>query len=463
MRRVQVFEASSFYQVMVLAAALDSGAFDDADERILLTSANSEVPEVAPRIEEVPGAAVLLHRFDRTVSYNDLIHPLHPSLFRPRVPEQPLLERAFRRALGLHEDDLVQLALESVHVPPARTILNVFAEAPVTVYAEGLMSYGPTRDPLTPAMADRIRRVLYLDLVPDLVPELLREYGVPAAAVPGAAFRQVIAELAEATAVRPVGEPYALILGQYLASLGLLTRGAELALSADLIRTAAARGLSTVVLRPHPSAPGHDIEPLRRAALDSNVRFELDTDPVPVETRYHRDPPALVLGCFSTGLVTAQRYFGLPTASAGAARVRAALPKFEDSNRIPLVIVEHVVPDVTQTGVITAPAPALATDPIALQSLLAAVGYCMQWRAHAADRATTTAYLHRTPDPAGFIPRSRRRELLLPGGWPLTLGPSEFARWSERAARARVRAARITALASRAVRRPGPIASRRRA
>ncbi|WP_375401404.1 polysialyltransferase family glycosyltransferase [uncultured Amnibacterium sp.] len=458
MRRVQVFEASSFYQVMVLAAALDAGSFGDADERILLTSANAEVPEVAPRIDEVPGAAALLLRFDRTASYNDVIHPLHPSLFRPRVPEQPLFERAFRRALGLADDDLVELAVESVHVPPARTILNIFAEAPVTVYAEGLMSYGPTRDPLTPVMVDRVRSVLYLDLVRGLLPELLREYRVPAVAIPEHAFRQVVAELAGATAAAPVGEPYALILGQYLASLHLLSRRAELELYAGLIRTAAGRGLRTVVMRPHPSAPGHDVESLRMAALESGVRFELDTDPVPVEARYHRDPPALVLGCFSTGLVTAQRYFGLPAGSAGAAAVRAALPRFEDSNRIPLVIVEHVIPRVDED------APALAApDPIALQALLSALGYCMQWRAHAADRARTAAYLRRTPDPASFIPRSRRRELLLPGGWPLTLGPSRFARWSGRATVARARAAQALALARHVAGAASPPADRRRA
>lgn len=459
MRRVQVFEASSFYQVVVLAAALDAGSFGDADERILLTSANAEVPEVAPRIDEVPGAAALLERFDRTASYNDLVHPLHPSLFRPRVPEQPLFERAFRRALGLADDDLVELALESVHVPPARTILNIFAEAPVAVYAEGLMSYGPTRDPLTPAMADRVSRVLYLDLVPGLLPELLREYGVPAMAIPEQAFRQVVAELAAATASAPVGEPYALILGQYLASLQLLSRRAELELYAGLIRTAAARGLRTVVMRPHPSAPGQDGERLRRVARESGVRFELDADPVPVEARYHRDPPALVLGCFSTGLVTAQRYFGLPTASAGAAGLRAVLPRFEDSNRIPLVIVEHIVRDVADDR---RPATA-AQDPIALQALLSAVGYCMQWRAHATDRARTAAYLRRTPDPAGFIPRSRRRELLLPGGWPLALGPARFARWSGRAATARARAAQAAALARRVTGLPSSAPDRRRA
>lgn len=459
MRRVQVFEASSFYQVMVLAAALDGGGFDAADERVLLVSANGEVPEVAPRIDEVPGAAALLRRFDRTVSYNELIHPLHPSAFRPRVPEQPLFERSFRRALEIADDDLVELALESVHVPPARTILNVFAEAPVTVYAEGLMSYGPTRDPLTPAMVDRIRRVLYLDLVPGVVPELLREYGVPAHAVPDGAFRRVVAELAAATSPARIDEPYALILGQYLASLGLLSRRAELELYADLIRTAAARGFGTVVMRPHPSAPGHDVARLRSAALDAGVRFELDADPVPVEARYHRDPPGLVLGCFSTGLVTAQRYFGLPTGSSGAAGVRSALPRFEDSNRIPLVIVEQVVPQVRALAGPTVP----AADPHALQALLSAVGYCMQWLTHPADRAATAAYLRRTPDPTGLVPRSRRRDLLLPGGWPLTLGPAGFARWSASVARVRLRAARVAALTRRIGRLLGSTAAGSRA
>src|SRR5690348_17927762 len=49
----------------------------------------------------------------------------------------------------------------------------------ITVYADGLMSYGPTRNKLGLLVDSRIDRLLHLDLVPGLRPMLLTEFGVP--------------------------------------------------------------------------------------------------------------------------------------------------------------------------------------------------------------------------------------------------------------------------------------------
>lgn len=445
----QVFEVSAAYQLLVLAAALDSGAFSRTDRRILLTSRNSAQPETASRFEEDPALASLLARFDAVRSYNDLIAPLHPKGFRPKADELPLWERAFRRELGIPLDDHVELALESIQTPPARSILTVFGTSSATVYAEGLMSYGPTRDPLPPRMANRIERVLHLDLVPGLSPMLLAEYGVPTEIVDGDAFRSVVAELAGAPAGTTRGA-HALLLGQYLAPLGLLSARAEAALYGDLVESAAASGFSEVVYKPHPSAPASYAEALTERAERCGAHLTVERDQRPAEVFYASDPPGLVLGCFSTGLVTAQRFWNIPTLCIGTRSVLDALPLFEDSNRIPLVLVDLTVPRL-EHSVVQSPA---ATD---LSAVLLAVGYAMQWQAHAPSRSAAAAILRDRTSPArDFVPRARLDALRLPGGNRPPLDEAAFRRFVVRQERlTEVRAVgasaarRITALARR--------------
>lgn len=423
--RVQVFEASAAYQLLVLAAGIDSGAFGPADRRILLVSANSAVPEIAGRIDDDPAVTSLLTRFDAVHSYNDLVAPLHPSEWRPRRPELPIHERAFRAALGIAADAIVELAIESVHVPPGRSLLAIFGASPATVYAEGLMSYGPTRDPIPVEMVSRIRCVRYLDLVPGLAPLLLTEYAVPSVPIAEDAFRAVVAELRPTALPELPGEPYALVLGQYLAALKLLSVHAEAELTADLVEAAARAGHGTVVVKPHPSAPPEVLDVVRKRAEVQGVRLVVSTERAPVEAIYAARPPALVLGCFSTGLVTATRYWGVPAASLGTDRVLRALPRAEDSNRIPLVLVDRTVPHVEEGLHGIAPTRA---DPL-LEETVRTVAYTMQWRAHDEWRdAAARALAARPADFAELVPRARLKQLALPGGWPTGLSAPAFRR-----------------------------------
>lgn len=423
---VQLFEASTSYQVMVLAAAIDSGLFGDADERVLLVSVNTPIPEVAGRPDRAPGIAPLLTRFDRVVSLNDLLAPVHPTAFRPRGSEQALFARLLLAALGIDEGSALELVVESVQAPPSRSLLNVFATAEVTVYAEGLMSYGPTRDALPVEAASRIGRLLHLDLIRGLRPLLLTEWDVEAVPIPDDAFRAVVAEVRAAAPPRHPDGPYALVLGQYLAQAGLLSRSRETAVYADLVRTAVARGFATVAFKPHPSAPAAATHAVEQAVKDVGVRFEVLRDPTPVEALYAADPPGLVLGCFSTGLVTGARYWDLPAVTAGTAEVLAALPRFEDSNRIPLALVEQAFP--------ASGAPA---DVDTLQTVTETVGYCMQWRMRGPWRPAAEAALRDRPELfAHTVPVAKRRLLGLPGGLPVTVSPDVFERASGTAERA---------------------------
>src|SRR5688500_8660684 len=193
----QIFQVSTLYGAATLAAALDAGRYGPRGgaRRILLVSNNAAIPETALRMDEMHGYGPITDRFDTVVSWNEAISPYHPSTWGPRGNDMVLWQRAFRLLWDIDERDMIELAVESIQVNPARALAAIFSEAAVDVYADGLMSYGPTREKLPLTIARRIRRLLHLDLVPGLKPLLLSEYGVEPEIVPDEAFRGVLDEI----------------------------------------------------------------------------------------------------------------------------------------------------------------------------------------------------------------------------------------------------------------------------
>ncbi|MEO3892311.1 polysialyltransferase family glycosyltransferase [Nonomuraea sp. B5E05] len=364
---MKVFYASTLFGAMSLAAAIDDGRFGDG-RRLLVVSNNAAVPEVATPLDGTPGFAPLRGRFDEVVSWNELIAPLHPSDWRARVIEVPMMERLIRSRWGL--DGVEELVLESIAVPPARTIAGLVRDCPITVYSDGLMSYGPTRDPLPAEIFRRVGRLLHLDLVPGLTPLLLSEYGVAPELLPGERFLSVLDEVAATVPLPPAGQ--AVILGQYLSALEIVTPEEEAALHETMLAALAARGCTDVVFKPHPAAGRRHARLLRAAAGPLGVDLSVAAESVPAEVCFAALRPELVVGCFSTGLVTARRYFGLPVASYGTGMVLERLTPYENSNRIPVTIVDALLPRLSAEGVIEEP-PA-----VDLPGLVRTVGYCMQ-------------------------------------------------------------------------------------
>lgn len=394
-----LFYASTLFGAMTLAAAIDEGRFGDGG-RVLLVSTNAAVPEVVPALDEAPGFAALRGRFDRVLSWNEIIAPLHPSDWKARAIEAPMLGRLLRHHLG--EPD--ELVLESIAVPPARTIAGLVKDCPITVYSDGLMSYGPTRDPLPQEIGGRVTRLLHLDLVPGLAPLLLAEHGVPAHALPDAAFAGVVREVVEAAGAAPRAE--AVVLGQYLSALGLLTAAEETGLHERMLRGLAARGHRTVLFKPHPAAGRRHARELRAVAAELGVELLVAPETTPAEVCFAVHRPDLVVGCFSTALVTARRLFGLPVATAGTDLVLERLTPYENSNRIPATIADAALPRLEADGRVAEPP---AAD---LAALVAAVGYCMQSEAHPGLRETAAAYL-RDNGPARYFKKRRLEALKL--------------------------------------------------
>ncbi|MEU8543294.1 polysialyltransferase family glycosyltransferase [Streptomyces sp. NPDC048717] len=410
---------STLYGAATVAAALDAGLFGAPGEarRLLLVSNNAEIPETAVRLETMTGYERIATRFDEVLDWNETIRPHHPGTWSPRPEEAPLWQRVLRTAWDLAAAP-VELVVESIQVNPARALATVFAESPVHVYADGLMSYGPTRDELSHSIACRLRRVLHLDLVPGLVPLLLTEYGVGAELVPDDAFRAVLREIAAASedsaenaalTAAVATAPTALLLGQYLAALGILTDEEEEDLHVRMVRGAAAAGHRSIVFKPHPTAPASQTAALYEEADRAGVTLTVLDGPLLAETFYARCRPRLVVGCFSTAMITAAVYFGVPIARVGTGTVLARLTPYENSNRVPLTIVDHLVTDLESGTEPTVPDGAAAS----LAPLLRAVGYCMRPATHPGLRPEAVRYVAGHPGEPHF-PSERLAELALP-------------------------------------------------
>ncbi|WP_035758509.1 polysialyltransferase family glycosyltransferase [Granulicoccus phenolivorans] len=411
--RTQIFEVSTLYGLATVRAALDQGLFEQAGGtglRVLLLTNNSAAPESAAPLTEAPGFAELAAPFDRVVSYNAAIAPLHPSGWRPSDAEAPLWERYFRLLWDLG-DTPVQLIVESIQVSPAQTLALVFPQAGIDVYADGLMTWSPTRTRVVSEIGARIDRLLHLDLVPGLDPLLLTEFATPRTVIDTAAFTAVIDRLAQGQALPqpPAGEgPVALLLGQYLSPLGLVSAGEEEQLHADLLAAAVGAGARRIVFKPHPSAPAELTGALleRAAALGAEVR--VFAEPVLAEVLYARARPDLVVGCFSTALATAAELYAIPVIRVGTRPLIRRLKPYPNSNRIPLVLVDARYPGPDRRP--GAPAGEVA-------GLVEAVGFCMQPLLLAARRPRVAAWLAaHGADYPDFFPEALLGRLELPGG-----------------------------------------------
>jgi hypothetical protein len=445
--RTQIFQVSTLYGAATLAAALDAGQFGPRDEarRILLVSNNAAIPETALRLDEMHGYERIAGRFDTVVSWNEAIRPYHPSSWGPRGNDPVIWQRAFRLAWGIGERDRIDLAVESIQVSPGRALAAIFSESAIHVYADGLMSYGPTRDKLPLTIASRIRRLLHLDLIPGLTPLLLSEYGVGSEVVPDAAFRRVLDEISQDAADDPrlapvlAEKPTAVLLGQYLAAINILSAEEEEDLHVRMLTGAARAGHRSVVFKPHPTAPASYSAALSKAAAEAGVRLTVLDAPLLAETLYRHADPELVVGCFSTAIVTASAYYDVPVGRVGTALVMGRLKPYPNSNRVPLAVVDHLVPDLErgETPAVVGAAPGT------LSPLVRAIGFCMQPDTYKKLREPTVAWLrdHLAGAPRHYFPELRLAELGLPGSRPQV--------------RAKLQVRRAKRVVRRAVRRGG--------
>jgi alpha-2,8-polysialyltransferase (POLYST) len=413
-RTTQIFCASTLYGAVTLAAAIDSDLFEEPERRVLLVFNNTATPETSTPLDEMPGFAPLRDHFDEVLSWNEAIRPFHPGSWSPRPDDIPLFERYLRLLWGLGEDR-VELVLESLQVAPALTVAQIFTGAPIDVYADGLMSYGPTRSKLDPLVGTRVRRLLHLDLVEGLTPMLLTEFDVPPVVVPTSAFLKAMGEVTAAVEeLPPLPDNAALLLGQYLSALDILSPAEEEALHVRMLKGAVAKGHRAVVFKPHPSAPARFSRALEAEAEKLGVDLTVLDTPVLAEVLFQKARPALVVGCFSTALFTASALYDLPAARIGTEPLLERLTPYQNSNRVPVVLADAVLPDLEgREGQEAVPADTL-------NALITALGFTLQPQIHPALRPAAERYLsqHFGPRTRRYFRKKRLTSLGLPGGIP---------------------------------------------
>ncbi|MFE2217735.1 alpha-2,8-polysialyltransferase family protein [Streptomyces canus] len=414
----QIFCASTLYGAVTLAAAIDSDLFEEAERRVLLVFNNTATPETSLPLDAMPGFAPLRDHFDEVLSWNEAIRPFHPGSWTPRPDDIPLFERYLRLLWGLGEDR-VELVLESLQVAPALTVAQIFTGAPVDVYADGLMSYGPTRNKLDPLVGTRVRRLLHLDLITGLTPMLLTEFGVPPVVVPTSAFLKAMGELTAAVEeLPPLPDNAALLLGQYLSALDILSPVEEENLHVRMLKGAVAKGHRSIVFKPHPSAPARFSRALEAEAEKLGVDLTVLDTPVLAEVLFEKARPALVVGCFSTALFTASALYDLPAARIGTELLLERLTPYQNSNRVPVVLADAVLADLEERkGEEAVPANTL-------NALVTALGFTMQAQIHPSLRPAAERYLsqHLGPRTRRYFRKKRLTSLGLPGGIPERLG-----------------------------------------
>ncbi|MFD7022207.1 polysialyltransferase family glycosyltransferase [Promicromonospora sukumoe] len=340
----QLFIAPTFMAAATMAAAIDSGLYDDTEQRVLLVINNAKIPEIGRSLGEQQGFESLARRFDRVVYLNELIFPYHPRVWNPPTSKIASWRDSILEAVGIEGE--FGITLQSLPVRPSTTLTRLFKDAPIDVVSDGLMSYGPTRKEIRPSVAENLRRLLYLDLAGGLRPVLLSEHGIENVVVPAESFRAVVQEYGKvafenATVAAMADKPVeAIMLGQYLAALGLLTEDEEEDLHHEFLRTAVALGYTSIAFKPHPSAPPTFTHSLVDLGRSLGVELVVLDEPVPVEILYDRLRPVAAIGCFSTGLSTAVETYGMTGYTVGVDKVLERLPRFQDSNRIPLAITD---------------------------------------------------------------------------------------------------------------------------
>lgn len=427
----QIIEISTQYQLANISALIRAGRLGEANERrILVVANNSFAPELTPAADAMPGSTGLLADFDAVVDWNATIWPNHPKAFGISGERAPIMERALRREWDIADDEELELIVESLPSHPAGALTQIFATADISVHSDGLMSYGPIRNPLTLPQWQRLKTIFYTDLLPGITPRQLAEHNPNRVVLPTADLAGVIDEmttevadeLADAHLDAPI-EGSALVLGQYLAQLDLITAEEELDLHLQMLDVVKAAGLTTVIFKPHPTSARTTTGPLRRRCEELGLDFVLADVPLLAEIVVSATRPELVVSCFSTGLATAKGLYGCETAAVGTTKLLAALAPYQNSNRIPLTIVDalhsgrYSLPgDLAEAGTASR-ATAGSGTARDLNPLIDAVTYCMQSDSASYLRQNAIEFLAGAvggPD-MKYFKRKRLTKLDLPG------------------------------------------------
>jgi hypothetical protein len=348
-----VYEVSTLYGLSSIMAILDAEneqhviAASDRP-RLLLVSNNVANPEVDDTlISFCRKTSVVFSRFKGIVYLNDLIWPAHPAHWMPSKDQtEARVQRSlFLAALGCRA--VVNLYVESIQVAPSLALAKIFSGARIHVYADGLMTYGPTRFDIPLDIGARLQALHYAELVPGLTPQYLSEFGVelrPTARQRLLSVFRVISDARElADPVPDIGDGV-VFLGQYLSNLGLMSVDDEASLYLQgMLQLQDQHRACRVYFKGHPNVSRQLLATLKLRASQLELDLAFLENNLLLEEYLLRSRPKAIGGVFSTGLFTASQLFDIPASAFGNEPLFASLRPFANSNRVPVALAWYVL------------------------------------------------------------------------------------------------------------------------
>jgi len=353
-----IFLATREHGLAMCVAIADRLQVPVAD-RILVAADTSHSYEVQPSFppEQRRG---YLDEFAEVIDWNELIWPARAQGWTclPGTAEA----RLFAAAVVPSGREVARLVLESIQVPPAAALAALFPSAELQLYSDGLMTYGGR--PLEVSLTGRVTAMHYRDLLDGISPRLLdHAEGISDQAYPIEAVEAFTIARRPAGAEDEVTGPTAVVLLQYLAHLGLLSRARELAVNRRMVAAALASGAQCVLVKAHP-AHAADLDELlsdpRVRPFSGSHSLEAWLLGLGSEQRAQ----VTVFSAFSTGLVGARR-LGAGAVAVGTRELLAHLPE-TDGNRIPVAICDALLPTVGMTGELVVEPARFGTDELEL-------------------------------------------------------------------------------------------------
>lgn len=376
--------------------------------RVLLVTLNGPIPEVFDWFaDNTELAAKAKLAFDGTVCLNDALYPYHPKEWR--------LDRKWRDQEGVLRNlvggRVARLFVESIQAPPANTLVRFFATATIDVYSDGLQVYGPTRVELPQSIQRRVDRVHFVDYVPDVVPLLLMEARRGTAQIKVEDLKPYFCAPAEISLAGAV-----LLVGQSLSEHGISSGHSEANLYTETLMQLWRSGV-TPVYKPHPGCAAEVTQRvIDRFRELAGVELEVANASIPVEALLATGRCQAVVGVFSTALFTIPRQYGLPAFSVGTLDTLHKIRNVQNSNRIPLVAADILLPKLASLIEVLAQAQSARPDlseflppyreatPV-FQRALVAVGHAMQPKllANLADEAQEILVTQDIPNLAAYV------------------------------------------------------------
>jgi hypothetical protein len=410
--KTRLFECSTKLGLATAHAVMQRLAKEDPGgaRNILLLSSN--VQNKAPEVDDAwanpsERERAIFAKFERVVRLDQLIAPEHPLQWRFHRSWLGH-RRLWLKELGIpHVDELV---LESIQVPPAWTLAHFFSEARIRVYSDGLMVYSPTRIALSPEVLRRATDVYHVDFLPGVTPLLLRE----------ARPNYVPLSLAELSGVFPERRPHlqpakrVVFLGQALASAQIMTAEQEREVYlAALVRLSSLVEEGELSFKAHPSAPPAALHALSQGFARATRRtLRLEPGKGAVEDVLATGEVRAVGSIFSTGLFTARGLYDVAAFTFHARECFANLTPYENSNRIPVLAADLLLPklDDLAEGDVAAfaalcerPAPIEAAAIERFREAQLVVGYHMQRESLAAQARNVRALAAARPELSFYL------------------------------------------------------------